>query len=152
MKLLTIEDTAGFSEWLPFLIEGYNKTEEIAAHAYEETVEGFIALCWKAVCLDDGSVFIALSEEDEPLGYGVGFNVSNKHSKKKTLLVYGLYSNGKGLKVPSFLLEHAKKFAKEHGYQVITGWNVRFAGGTFRFYEKILGMKRSKIEFRLEGF
>lgn len=152
MKLLTIEDTERFNHWLPFLVEGYHKTEEIANHAYEETLEGFISLCWKAIVSDDGSVFIALSDKDAPLGYGVGFNVSGKHSKKKTLLIYGLYSNGKGLKVPSFLLEHAKAFAKEKGYEVITGWNVRFAGGTFRFYEKILGMKRSKIEFRLEGF
>lgn len=132
---------------MPFLMEGYHamnrkqKVFDIDAEGYAKVMTGVLNT------IPENGILVAF-DGILPIGYGVAYNDTPTYSKEKHLLLYALYVRPEFSRVVApQLVKAAEAMAQEQGYSVIQAFNARFSGASFRLFEQIFGMRRSRIQF-----
>lgn len=135
---------------MPLFLEGFyamNKKQKV----FEVDKEGFIKTLVGVLNTTPKNGIVVAFDGVEPVGYGVGFDDTPTYGVKRELLLWALYvKSGHSKVVAPLLFQHGIELAKLQGYEKLKAFNSRFSGASFRFFEQLLGMRRSKIQFNME--
>ena len=96
----------------------------------------------------DNGILVAYSD-DVPVGYGAAMEDTPPYCDKRQLLLWALYAQPAYSKLVSkALFDEAAVMAKRQGYSSLSCFNGRLTGSSFSFFERVLGMRRRRMEFQ----
>lgn len=113
--------------------------------------EGFVKTLVGVLNTTPQNGILVAFDEDEPVGYTVAFDDSPTYGKVKEVLVWALYVKPRWSKVVApMIMNRGVELARAQGYQRMKAFNSRFSGASFKFFEQLLGMRRSRIQFNFD--
>jgi hypothetical protein len=135
---------------MPFFMEGYHamnrkqKVFDIDKEAFTKVLIGVLNT------VPENGILVAF-DGINPVGYGVAYNDTPTYSEEKHLLLYALYARPEfSRSVAPMIVSAAEVMAKQQGYTKMQAFNSRFSGASLRLFEKVFGMRRSRIQFTKE--
>ena len=133
---------------MPLFLEGFREMNK-RHKAFDCDEEGFVkTLAWVLGGDTDKNVIGIAWDGNTPVGYGVGFDDTPIYSKRKHFLLWALYVKPAWSKLAGKeLFDGAETFAASNGYDVLRANNGRLNGSAIKFFEKVLEMRRNRLEF-----
>jgi hypothetical protein len=141
-------ETLAELQWLmPLFMEGFRAMNK-RKKAFDCDEQGFIkTLVGVLGTGPDNGILVSYSDE-LPVGYGVAFEDTPTYCEEKHLLLWALYIKVEYSKlVTPALFGETERLAKELGYKHLRAYNGRLNGSSINFFERVLGMRRHRIEF-----
>lgn len=127
--------------------EGFDAMEK-HGKVFETEWGGFVQTLVGVLNTYPENGIVVVEEDGQAVGYGVGFDDTPPYASKKVLLLWALYVKPSHSKVLApQLFEHACELGRDLGYDMVTAFNGRFSGASFRFFEQTLGMRRKTVKF-----
>lgn len=143
-----VETLEELQRLMPLFLEGFramNKRQK----AFECDETGFIKTLVRVLGMreEDGGILVA-EVDGSVVGYGVAFDGTPIYCEERILLLWGLYVKPEWSKlVTKPMFEHMEGLAEERGFVTLRAFNGRLNGSSINFFERVLGMRRHKIEF-----
>jgi hypothetical protein len=132
---------------MPLFLEGFREMNK-RHKAFDCDEQGFIKTLVGVLGTGPKNVIGLVLSDGIAVGYGVGFDDTPTYCDKRHFLFWALYVKPEWSKLASkVLFEAGERYAKKQGYHVLRANNGRFNGSSFKFFEKVLGMRRNRIEF-----
>ena len=146
-KIRIIETVEELTAVMPFLIQGFHQMNKKQAVFYVDQI-GFVDTLIGVLNTYPTNIIAVAFDEGLPVGYGVAFEDTPAFAKEKHLLLWALYAVVSHSKhVAPMLYTYAENWAKVNGYRYMHGFNARFTGSSFKFFEQTLGMRRAQVKF-----
>ncbi len=132
---------------MPLFMEGYvGMNKKYAAFECGET--GFVKTLVGILGTSPENGILVAWDGVDAVGYGAAMNDTPPYCDGKQLLLWALYVKPAYSKLATKpLFEAAEAMAKEQGYVRLRAYNGRFNGSSFNFFERVLGMRRLRVEF-----
>ena len=147
ITLKTVETLIELQRFMPLFLEGFremNKREK----AFDCDETGFVKTLIGVLGTPEKNAIVVALSDDQAVGYGVAFEDTPTYCEVRHWLLWGLYVKPDFSRlVTPLLLAEAERQAKLLGYSVLKAYNGRLNGSSINFFERILGMRRHRIEF-----
>lgn len=136
------------AQW-PFFAEGLTALNEPIAMPEQVTTETWMQALVESASTAESEALVAmtLNKNLRPLAFIVLFNNTSRYSKRKSALVYAIYSNRLNKHAARWTLMMAERWARQHGYQELHGYNAKVNSHGIRMCEWVFGFKRQKVFF-----
>jgi len=134
-----------------FFVPSLNAMRQLMPSIELYTKEQFFSILNWVIGMDwttgRGFVNVMRSADGTLLGYGCGYEANQPFDTKRNLHTVAIYSKTKNTRQTIELVEHGKQYAKEFGYDTISGVGGRLNGSRRRFWQEKLGFQISYIGF-----
>lgn len=150
MKIRRVTDLNELIGLSPLFEEGYDAMNK-RGKVFSVDKTGFILRLLQIFNNQPRNGILVVFDEDKPIGYGAGYDISEDGSRTNTLLLWALYVKKEySGNVVVDLFERCKEEALTQGYDNMIAFNSRLNGAMFRLFEQKLGMKRKSVEFEIK--
>lgn len=147
ITLEVVKDLGQLQRNMPLFLKGYR--EMMKRHkAFDCDEQGFIKTLVGVLGSGPKNVISLAIADKVPVGYGVAFEDTPPYCDQRHLLLWALYVEPAYSKLAGVaLFDGAENFAKSSGYDVLRAYNGRLNGSSIKFFERLLGMRRNRLEF-----
>jgi GNAT superfamily N-acetyltransferase len=143
----TLETLEELQECMPLFMEGFRAMNK-RNKAFECDETGFVKTLVGILGSTPRNGIIVVYDDDEPIGYGAAFDDTPQYCEERCLLLWALYVRPEYSKRCSkVLFSAAEAHAKAQGYKRLKAYNGRLNGSSLNFFERVLGMRRLRMEF-----
>ena len=133
---------------MPLFLEGYREMNKRYL-AFDCDEQGFVKTLIGILGTTPKNGILVAWDGIEPVGYGAAMEDTPPYCEARQLLLWAIYVKPQYSKlVTKPLFAAAEEMARQQGYASLRAYNGRFNGSSFNFFERVLGMRRLRVEFK----